>query len=117
MLADDALTTLSRHLWFLAPNTVLFSLVSEKLEDDDKSRIAVRLLTLPKSKEMHQGLPTFPKFSVKTELLDLVTSESWELFDILKLSADWLAMPPAQCDTDPGYIEFRKFVRTGEGGS
>ena len=44
VLADDALTTLSRHLWFLAPTlTVLFSLVSEKLEDDDKSRIVVRL--------------------------------------------------------------------------
>ena len=114
---NKALATLSCHLWFLAPTTVLFSLASEKLEDDDKSRIAVRLLKLPKSKEMHQGLPTFPKFSVKTELLDLVTSESWELFDILKLSADWLALPPAQCDTDPGYIEFRKFVRTGEGGS
>ena len=46
-LADEALATLSRHLWFLAPSTVLFSLASEKLEDDDKSRIAVKLLQLP----------------------------------------------------------------------
>ena len=53
-LAEEALATLSRHLWFLAPTTVLFSLASEKLEEDDKSRIAVRLLTLPKLKEMHQ---------------------------------------------------------------
>ena len=52
-LADEALATLSRHLWFLAPTTVLFSLASEKLEDDDKSRIVVRLLKLPKPKEMH----------------------------------------------------------------
>ena len=111
-LADEALATLTRHLWFLAPTTVLFSLASEKLEEDDKSRIAVRLLTLQKSKEMHQGLPSFPKLSDKTELRDLVTSESWELFDILKLSADWLALPPAEWDTDPDYIEFRKFVRT-----
>ena len=82
------LATLSRHLWFLAPTTVLFSLASEKLEEDDKSRIAVRLLTLSKSKEMHMGLPTFPQqLSDKTELRDLVTSESWELFDVLKLSA------------------------------
>lgn len=112
-LADEALATLSRHLWFLAPTTVLFSLASEKLEEDDKSRIAVRLLTLPKSKEIRKGLPTFPQqLSDKTELWDLVTSESWELFNILKLSADWLAQPPAQWDTDPDYIEFRKFVRT-----
>ena len=63
---------------------------------------------------MHLGLPTFPKLSDKTELRDLVTSESWELFDILKLSADWLALPPAQWDTDPEYIKFRKFVRSVE---
>ena len=110
-LADEALATLSRHLWFLAPTTVLFSLASEKLEDDDKSRIAVRLLKLPKSKEMHMGLPTFPQLSDKTELRDLITSDSWELFDILKVSADWLALPPAKWDTNPDYIEFRNFVR------
>ena len=110
-LADEALATLSRHLWFLAPTTVLFSLASEKLEDDDKSRIAVRLLKLPKSKEMHMGLPTFPQLSDKTELRDLITSDSWELFDILKVSADWLALPPAKWDTNPDYIKFRSFVR------
>ena len=50
--------------------------------------------------------------SDKTELRDLVTSKSRELFDVLKLSAEWLALPPGQWDTDPDYIEFRKFVRT-----
>ena len=65
-LADEALTTLSCHLWFLAPTTVLFSLVSEKLEDDDKSRIVVKLLQLSKPREMNKGLPTFPKMSEKT---------------------------------------------------
>ena len=65
-LADEALTNLSCHLWFLAPTTVLFSLVSEKLEDDDKSRIVVKLLQLSKPKEMNKGLPTFPKMSEKT---------------------------------------------------
>ena len=111
-LADEALATLSRHLWFLAPTTVLFSLASEKLEDDDKSRIAAKLVSLPKPKEMHKGLPTFPKLTDKTELWDLVTSDSWELFDILKLSPDWLALPPTEWDTSPDYIEFRNFVRT-----
>ena len=46
LLAEEALATLSRHLWFLAPNTVLFTLTSEKLEDEDKSRIAVRLVSV-----------------------------------------------------------------------
>ena len=47
-LADEALATLSRHLWYLVPNNVLFSLASNKLEDDDKSRIAARLMFLSK---------------------------------------------------------------------
>ena len=40
-LAEEALVTLSCHLWYLVPNNVLFSHASEKLEDDDKSRMAV----------------------------------------------------------------------------
>ena len=111
-LADEGLATLSRHLWYLAPNTVLLSLASEKLGDDDKSRIATRLLSLPKPKKSHMGLPTFPKLTEKTELWDLVTSDSWELFDLLGLSADWLALPPTDWDASADYVEFRNFVRT-----
>ena len=28
------------------------------------------------------------------------------------MDSDWLALPPAKWDTNPDYIEFRKFVRT-----
>ena len=44
------------------------------------------------------GLLTFPKLTEKIELWDLVTSDSWELFDLLGLSADWLALPPTDWD-------------------
>ena len=59
-------------------------------------------------------MPTFDKImgGDKTELPDLVTSDSWQMFDILKLSPDWLALPPDEWDTDPDYIVFRNFVRT-----
>ena len=56
-LADEALTTLSRHLWYLVPNNVLFSLASNKLEDDDKSRMAARLMSLPKPDKIKIGYP------------------------------------------------------------
>ena len=48
----------------------------------------------------------------KTELRDLVTPDSCQLFNILKMSPDWLALPPAQWETNPDYIEIRNFVRT-----
>ena len=93
MLAEEALATLSRHLWYLSPSTVLFSLASEKLEDDDKSSIAARMLSLPKPDKIKMGYMDFSRMSEKTELRDLVTPDSWQLFDILKISPDWLALP------------------------
>ena len=111
LLAEEALATLSRHLWYLSPSTVLFSLASKKLEDNDKSSIAARLLSQPKPEKIKLGYPDFPKLTDKTELRDLVTPDSWQLFDILKMSPDWLALPPAEWDSNPDYIEFRNFVR------
>ena len=52
------------------------ALVSEKLEDDDKSGIAARLMSLPRPNKIKFGYPDFPKMSDKTELPDLVTSDS-----------------------------------------
>ena len=111
LLAEEALATLSHHLWYLSPRNVLFSLASEKLEDNDKSSIAARMLSLQKPEKIKLGYPDFPKLTDKTELHDLVTPNSWQLFDILKMSPDWLALPPAEWDSNPDYIKFRNFVR------
>ena len=72
---------LSCHLWFLAPNTALFSLALEKLEDKDKSRIASWLLSLPKPKNWS-------------------TSSSCQL-------TGWPC--PVPSGIHPDYIEFKKF--------
>ena len=34
------------------------------------------------------------------------------MFKILEISPDWLALPPAQWDSNPDYMEFRNFMRT-----
>ena len=91
LLAEEALATLSHHLWYLSPRNVLFSLASEKLEDDDKSSIAARMLSLQKPEKIKLGYLDFPKLTDKTELRDLVTGQ---LFDIMKMSPKWLALPP-----------------------
>ena len=87
--------------------TVLLSLASEKLEDDDKTMIAVRLVSA-KTKGDTFGTANLSQLTEKTELWDLVTSNSWELF-ILKMC--WLAGPAPQWDTSLDYIRFRDFVR------
>ena len=111
LLAEEALATLSRHLWYLSPSTFLFSLASKKLEVDDKSSIVARMLSLPKPDKIKLGYPDFPRLFEKTELRDMFTPYSWQMFYILKMSPDWLALPPAQWDSNPDYIEFRNFVR------
>ena len=49
------------------------------------------MLSLPKPDKIKMGYPDFPKLSEKTELWDLVTRQ---LFDIMKMSPKWLALPP-----------------------
>ena len=70
-MADEALVVLRRHLWYLTPEVVIFSLFSPKVSADEKSRLACRLLTLEKS---------------------IPASENWksQSFPRLKRRLDWL---------------------------
>ena len=88
-LADEALVVLRRHLWYLTPEVAVFSLFSNKISIDQKSRMASRMLTykssLPKSNKLEK--PKFPKVDEKTELEDLITPESFKFFTILDLDS------------------------------
>ena len=95
ILASKALDTMDRHLWYLTPAVVMFSLFSEKVSEDTKSRMAAKLLSLERVEETKVGLPEFPAVEAKMELWDFVTSQSWVFFDTIKMSADWLVQPPA----------------------
>ena len=44
-IATAALEVLSRHGWYTAEETVIFSLFSNRLSNDQKSRVAARILT------------------------------------------------------------------------
>ena len=61
VLADSALKTLSRHFWYLVPNTVVYSLFSDLVTEDEKSGIAAKLLTFPREeKDFTASVPEFP---------------------------------------------------------
>ena len=47
-----------------------------------------------------------------TKLADLITSKSWLFFTILKISADWLVLSPAQWKENQDYIEAEQFVKS-----
>ena len=69
---------------------------SDNVDDDEKVKMAAKLLSLPRDEEeLHFGLPT-----------DVDENT------ILNISADWLVLPPAQWKEDQDYIEVEQFVKT-----
>ena len=91
---------------------VLFSLFSDKVSEDTKSRMAARLLSLERPKEPRIDLPEFPVVTGDSELWDFVKPSSWEFFDILKVKADWLTQPVTEWEESEDYRKARHFVKT-----
>ena len=92
LLADEALTTLSHHLWYLAPNNTLFSLAGKKLED-----------------RMMKSAADIIKFGYLDSLKLSDENELQDLMQVFEILTGW---PPAEWDTNPDYIIFQIFVRT-----
>ena len=112
-LANSALTTLNRHLWYLAPQTVMFALFSDKLSKDAKGRMAAKLLTLDRPDSPSLGLPKFPVVTATTELWDLVSEASWEFFDIVKSDPlPWLTKSVSEWEAHSDYQAVKAFVST-----
>ena len=109
-LADCALDTLSRHLWYLTEYVVLFALFSDNTTEEEKAKIVERLLTLPKDDNAFLGHPDFPVVTEDTELWDLVTPKSWQFFDIVKSNPVWLTQSISEWDSDPDYCDIKAFV-------
>lgn len=113
-LAEEALVVLRRHGWYLTPEVVVFSLFSSKLSMDMKSRLASKLLTfqasIPESYKLEK--PKFPVVDKKTELVDLLTPQSFKFFTILGLGYEWLAKNPEQWEEEEDFNVAREFVKT-----
>lgn len=87
---DEQWNIMGRHLWYLTEIIILFSLFSSKVDDDMKSRIAAKLVSLTPDDTIKFGLPTYPDLTPATELSDLVTGKSWQLFTITGTGSEWL---------------------------
>ena len=112
-LAESALDTFNRHLWYLAPQTVLFALFSNRVSEDQKSRMASRLLTLDRKESPTLGVPKFPVLTVETELCDLITEESWDFFDVVNSDPlPWLTKRVCEWESYADYNKVKTFVST-----
>ena len=126
-LADTAKTILLRHTWYLQEETVPMSLFSDKLSDDEKSRLASRILTFQSKKPVHWesevageaqirydlGKPELDLQLTPSSILpDLVGPYSFLIFDLLGLSWDWLGDKPDTWEHSEDFKKMRDYVRT-----
>ena len=116
VIADEALKTLSRHLWYLSDLTVPLALFSEKVDQDTKARMAAKLIMFREEDNESKKLekPTFPDISEKTELYDLITSNSPEFFTIIGVDDNWLQTPVEEWDRSDAFNSARRFARTAK---
>ena len=91
--AEFALKALKRPLFYLTQENGIMALFSNRLDDDQKSRIASRLLTFPKPAIFQAEKPTPPILRDKNTSLEALDGEkSWTIFQVLGFTADWLEL-------------------------
>ena len=58
-LADKAVAVMKKHGWYLVEQLIPFSLFSNKLDNDTKSHLASRMLTITPPDKFPLGKPSF----------------------------------------------------------
>ena len=102
---------MSRHGWYTTEQTVIYSLFSNKVTLEQKSRIAARILTFEAPEQYRIGKPVFQELTETTELQDLVGPYTHMIFTILGTDEDWLEQDPAKWQESESYREMEDFVR------
>ena len=90
-VATSALSTLKRHLWYLAKETVVLSLWSNNVPTEVKDSIAEEILNKADfDNKISLGNPTFPELTPNMELASLVGKNSSAVFRVYGIEHDWL---------------------------
>ena len=114
-VAEIAIAAMKRHLFYLTQENVVLVLFSNRLDDDQKSRIASRMLTYPKPDKFKAEKPKPPaQIDQTTSLESLVGERSWTLFHVLNIQTSWLEEDPSRWSEDDNFCEARDWVRTAK---
>lgn len=118
-VADAAIESCSRHLWYLTGKLVVFSLFDETLAPFWRKLIAMKLVSIERPVVFQPTKPTFPVLSFDANgsnlstLPSFVGRRSWLLFDLLKLGAEqveWMNLPVEYWCEMSGYGKAKDFV-------
>ena len=99
--AQSAVDSVMRHLWYLAPDTVVFCLFDPETSDVCTPRPATIQLGKP---HMPVLMPTNPS------LASFVGNDSWKLWELLGVGHAWLQQPMHQWSRSNDYNVAEQFV-------
>ena len=118
-IAQAALTSMRRHLWYLCPELVILALFDELTSYDEKQILATMLLNTPRPNVFATGKPGQPAFNSVARLLTndkpslgaFVTERSWLLFSLLGSQTNWLQDDPAVWPDSVEYENCQRFCK------
>jgi hypothetical protein len=111
-LAQSAIASVMRHLWYLTADTVVFALFDDDLEEQEKREIADALVQTPRV-HIRLGKPSMPTHLMvgNPRLSSFVGSQSWKLWDLLGIGSDWLQLPVDDWEDDEEFTRARDYVK------
>ena len=92
----------------------MFSLFSNKLDNDSKSRMAAKLLTFKCPDEFKPDKPKVQYPDINSTLDSFIGPKSWLLFVVLGDNGDWLKVDPSRWEEFEGFKDMKFFVRTAK---
>jgi len=112
-LAQAALESVERHLWYLTEECIVFSLFDEKLEEGERREIADQLLDTVAPAVFTTGKPQFPVMDahVPPRLSTFVGPRSWVLFYLTGARSQWLQRPVQEWPLCDDYMSLWNMVR------
>ena len=116
-IGQAALKAFKNHLWYLVPDMVPLALFDDNLNDTTRQELANAILQCPKKDKYETrfgesfGKPSFPEINVDTGLQELVGSDSWHFFTLLKIDSSFLSSSVKQWSSNEVYLTGQKISR------
>ena len=105
-VATSAPSTLKRHLWYLAEETVVLSLWSNNVPTEVKDSIAEEILNKADiDNKISLGHPTFPELTPNMELANLVGKNSSAVFRVYGIEHDWLKVDATEWEKSTEFLK------------
>ena len=101
-----------RHLWYLAPDTVVFCLFDPETSDVEKREVARAIAHTPRPATIQLEKPHMPVLMpANPSLASFVGTDSWKLWQLLGVGHAWLWQPVHQWSRSNDYNVAEQFVQ------